>query len=574
MTCNFIRKTTLFVGSMLVLAIGFSNAYAEDAKPEVVSQGGPLGATSIGQQNIQVSNSSTSPSASSSNQPTGSDNNASDGAVDQQALLLQLQKQVKELKGQLSDLKNQQSVGINYNKAQQGNPVGVVTGASNSTGSASTGDNSAFSTYSSKVEQNNSQGIGIGNSDIDMADILAGANEDSSIVSLGAAPSLFNEGGGIDVSGAPAITTGGQITYLGSYSGNNSIPIGMISSNLFASTLLGQRAKFDDYSVFFGGFIEADAQVWFGDQISRPAPAQPFAGNGQNIYLTNSKLYFLSNLGHYVTAQFDFDADETGNFHVGNAFVIFGNLDTSNWFVTAGKNKLSVGSYGGGGPLTGGVTDNLFGPGYVTNLSVNYKNNVFNANVAVFGADDQRANFSTGLFYADAFTENLSGGFNVGYIYNIAGANNGSFGALMGNDQTGAVNIDANLTYAIGSGFFTSSAGWAGTTSQYDYMQNGTQNYAGAWYVSGAYALNLGGRDTNFNLSYGQTYNAAGLPMAIAASPLKFGVAETAIQYQFIASAQRAYFDNNVLFGPEYAYQKLYNGQHMNTITLDMSVYI
>ncbi|MFC4892541.1 DUF3573 domain-containing protein [Pseudofrancisella aestuarii] len=573
MTCNFIRKTTLFVSSMLVLAIGFSNAYAEDSKTEVVSQGGPLGATSIGQQNIQVNNSSTSPSASSSNQSTSSDNNASDGAVDQQALLLQLQKQVKELKGQLSDLKNQQSVGINYNKAQQGNPVGMVTGTSTSTGSASSGGDSAFSTYSSKVEQNNSQGVGIGNSDIDMADILAGANEDSSIVSLGAAPSLFNEGGGIDVSGAPAITTGGQITYLGSYSGNNSIPIGMISSNLFASTLLGQRAKFDDYSVFFGGFIEADAQVWSGSQISRSGGAPPFSANGQNIYLTNSTLYFLSNLGHYVTAQFDFDADETGNFHVGNAFVIFGNLDTSNFFVTAGKNKLSVGTYGGGGPLTGGITS-IFAPGYVTNVSVNYKNNVLNANVAVFGADDRTANFSTGVFYADAFTENLSGGLNAGYIYNLPGAGNGSLKEVMGSAETGVINLDANLTYAVGPGFFSTNVGWTGTTNQYDYMQNGTQSYAGAWYVAGVYALNLGGRDTNFNLSYGQTYNAAGVPMSIAASPLKFGSTSSGIEYQFIASAQRAYFDNNVLFGPEYAYQKLYNGQHMNTVTLDMSVYI
>lgn len=86
----------------------------------------------------------------------------------------------------------------------------------------------------------------------------------------------------------------------------------MISSNLFASTILGQRDTFDDYSVFFGGYIEADAQTWFGSQISRTGGAPNFPANGQNIYLTNPKLYFLSNLGHYVTAQFDFDTDETG----------------------------------------------------------------------------------------------------------------------------------------------------------------------------------------------------------------------------------------------------------------------
>ena len=43
---------------------------------------------------------------------------------------------------------------------------------------------------------------------------------------------MFVSNGKIDVGGTPVITTQGQITYLGSYSGNNSIPIGMISSNI------------------------------------------------------------------------------------------------------------------------------------------------------------------------------------------------------------------------------------------------------------------------------------------------------------------------------------------------------
>ncbi len=57
------------------------------------------------------------------------------------------------------------------------------------------------------------------------------------------------------------------------------------------------------------------------------------------------------------------------------------------------------------------------------------------------------------------------------------------------------------------------------------------------------------------------------------ASPT-FGLTFSGIKNQMIASAQRAYFDNNVLFGPEYSYQRLYNGEHMNTLTLDLSVYI
>lgn len=206
----------------------------------------------------------------------------------------------------------------------------------------------------------------------------------------------------------------------------------MISSNLFASTILGQRDTFDDYSVFFGGYIEADAQTWFGSQISRAGGAPNFPANGQNIYLTNSKLYFLSNLGHYVTAQFDFDTDETGGFGLGNAFVIFGNLDASPFFVTAGRNKLSVGSYGGG-PWTSGIIDEFLSPDKVTNVSLNYKNDIINTNITVFGSDDKRANFSARFFYTDSWTEDLSVGFNAGYVFNIAGAGNGSISQFLDN---------------------------------------------------------------------------------------------------------------------------------------------
>ncbi|MDE4957257.1 DUF3573 domain-containing protein, partial [Francisella tularensis subsp. holarctica] len=72
----------------------------------------------------------------------------------------------------------------------------------------------------------------------------------------------------IDVGNAPAITTQGQITYLGSYSGNKTIQLGQISKNLYASTIIGQIDKFHNYSMFFGGYFELDAQTWFGIQIN------------------------------------------------------------------------------------------------------------------------------------------------------------------------------------------------------------------------------------------------------------------------------------------------------------------
>ncbi|MDE5018845.1 DUF3573 domain-containing protein, partial [Francisella tularensis subsp. holarctica] len=76
--------------------------------------------------------------------------------------------------------------------------------------------------------------------------------------------------------------------------------------------------------------------------------ATNLASNGQNISLTATNLYCLSNVGHYVTAEIEFNTNELNNFSLGNAFVIFGNLDTSPFFLNAVRNKLSVGAFGGG----------------------------------------------------------------------------------------------------------------------------------------------------------------------------------------------------------------------------------
>lgn len=541
-----------------------SIAYSEDS-PEVVSQGGPLGATSIGAQNLGKDTNTTATDKQTS--PTNSNQNVNTNA-DERELLLKLQEQVQALQGQLHQLKAQGGV-------------------------RNSGGGSQFTTYSSKVDGNKdarslvaataphgdlSQALVAGES---ASDIMENVNTSNSIVNLGDAPvgGIFNQSGGIDVGGAPAITTGGQVTYLGAYSGNNSIPIGMLPSSLFASSLLGQREKFDDYSVFFGGKIEADAQAWFGNSLPRTGGLGPSSDNGQNIYLTAANLYFLSNLGHYVTAQFDFDTDESGSFGLGNAFVIFGNLDTSPFFVTAGRSKLSVGQYGGGGAWVSGMTDFL-SPDKVTNVSVNYKSDVWNISAAAFGTDDQHANFSTGLFYVDSWTENLAAGFNVGYVYNMAGAGNSSLSTFLNNnpghenDTVGVFNVDGNLTYTIWGGFLNLGAGWATTTNEEDFMGNGSSVLAGAWYGAANYALMLGGRNTNFGVTYGESYNSKMIPMGTANASPTFGMTAIGIEKQFVVSAQRAYFDDNVLFGPEWAYQQLYTGEHMNTITLDMVVYI
>ncbi|WP_245806568.1 DUF3573 domain-containing protein [Francisella halioticida] len=353
--------------------------------------------------------------------------------------------------------------------------------------------------------------------------------------------------------------------------------MGQISSTLFATTVLGQRDKFGDYEIFLGGFIGIDAQTWFGNNLSRVdfngRPTTSFRGTGENIYLTKATLFFLANAGEYLTASYDLSANEASDFFINNVFAIFGNLTVSPFFVTAGRSPLTVASFGGGGNYTRSVA-NYLGVGRATNVSLNYKSDTTNISVAAFGADDQTANFSAGFFYGNSLTKDLSIGFNTGYVYNLNGAENLSIPIVAPGKTIGVYNIDTNVAYNIGTGALQVNIGWVTTTGAADFNGTGNDVLLERGIIGGNYSLNLAERDTNFTVGYGQTYNAAAVPMSIPASPFQDGLSASGIKNQLVFSAQRAYFDNNVLFGSEWAYQKFYDGNNMNTITLDISIYL
>jgi len=509
----------------------FSSAFAADN--DVHSQGGPLGKTSIGS---PISQSSTH--------------------TYQQQSLYQLQQQVVELQKELENLKTKPDyINSQLTKANTDNNAkhnrNIISGSRKSQS-----DGGKLKTTRNPVNDDTVQG-------------------------------LKDDGDPFNTSDLPAITTRGEITYLGAFSGNNALPIGQLPGNLFASSLLGQRNSFDDYSIFLGGYIETDAQVWNGSDITTRVDSTNYNGtfnaDGQNIYLTNAKLFFVSNIGHYVTTEFQFEGNQDGDFNIGRAFVIFGNTDYSNWFVTAGKVDLSVGNYSGGGTVSSSITDMMFSPNTPANISIAYKTDSLNANVAVFGDNDRHANFSTGIFYNYAFTDNIIASTNVGYIYSIGNEDAFTDAADNTNHTIGEFNMDTNIAFSgIGeiNGLLQFGSSWGTTTTKSRHYTvlaadgEGSNVYSGAWGVNASWGQILGGRNTNFNASYGQSYNADRIPMGISASDEYFGSTAYGVKQQYILSAQRAYFDDNVLFGPEYAYQHLYNGEHMNTVSLDISIYV
>ncbi|MBD1335133.1 DUF3573 domain-containing protein, partial [Francisella tularensis subsp. holarctica] len=57
--------------------------------------------------------------------------------------------------------------------------------------------------------------------------------------------------------------------------------------------------------------------------------------------------------------------------------------------------RISVGTYGGGGPWSNGLSEDFLAPGSVTNISLNYKTSSINANVTTFGTQNRRISVGT-----------------------------------------------------------------------------------------------------------------------------------------------------------------------------------
>lgn len=385
--------------------------------------------------------------------------------------------------------------------------------------------------------------------------------------------------------GVTVPTNMGQIqNFLFSDIHDDVIPLGMLNSSQFALGILKQRNHYSDRALVFGGYLEADPQVWNGSPIKYDSGKKDNAGNtiydtyqsGKGLPITTATLYTAGNLGHYVTVETSLAADSTDSYKINaqDAFVMFGNLDTFPLYATIGKNRLPLGSFSGGGPWTGSLTQMLFRPGRVNNASLAYYKDGLSSNLTLFQTDDHTSDFVYAAFYGDEVGK-WSYGINGGYVYNVNGTGNTSFDSATktatSKTRIGAVNFDGSLNYDI----YGVGAGWAQATNKSDMTNNG---YAGAWYVQAGFSPEIYGRSTNFNISYNGAYNTNNLPITLTGNADKGYktsaiVSGSGVNKMVIASAQRPFFTQNVLIGLEYVYMHMYNSQHTNAYTLDISVY-
>ena len=116
--------------------------------------------------------------------------------------------------------------------------------------------------------------------------------------------------------------------------------------------------------------------------------------------------------------------------------------------------------------------------------------------------------------------------------------------------------------------------GWAQTTNKSDVTNNAR---AGAWYVQAGVSPEIYGRSTNFNLAYNGAYNTSRIAITLSGSAINSYTTDktpgSGVNKMIIASVQRPFFTDNVLFGLEYAYMHMYNSKHSNAYTLDISIY-
>lgn len=359
---------------------------------------------------------------------------------------------------------------------------------------------------------------------------------------------------------------------------DEAIPIGRLSSTQFALGLLQQRNYYSDKALIFGGYLEINPQIWHGSTIAsnkggdttKPHTYQ----SGKGIYITTATLYTAANLGRYVTAQLSLSGNQDNSPKVDDALVIFGNLSDFPLYGTVGKNRIPFGSFSGGGRWTVSLTQMLFCSSRVTNASLAYYQDGLNTNITFFQTNDHTSNGAYGVSYGGEMGQ-FSYGINGGYVYNVNGTGNSSFDAITKSGDTaiarvGAFNVDLRLTYDLfGMGF-----GWAQTTNKSDVTNNAR---AGAWYVQAGVSPEIYGRSTNFNLAYNGAYNTSRIPITLSGSAINSYTTDktpgSGVNKMIIASVQRPFFTDNVLFGLEYAYMHMYNSKHSNAYTLDISIY-
>ena len=329
--------------------------------------------------------------------------------------------------------------------------------------------------------------------------------------------------------------------------------------------------------VTIGGYLEQDNQYWNGDQITATYH------HGSGIYLTTFNLDLMARLNSWVTVVGRTEASNLGSstspMVYRSAFVTLGDLNKNPFYLTAGKDYVPFGTFGGNGVWMVSITRALFRPSPTNEIIAGYYKSGLNTALSVFTASNFRRSVSD-FAYDVAYSDQLGKvGYTVGasYLNDVRGTNSAVGSAYLtggglyngGNSKIiPATDVNASLSYGIynlsGEYVFL----WRDSTAT-----GGTNaGKISSWNIAGSASPLVYGKALTLGLAYSHSSNASAVPLSLAGMATTGATAPYGIRGQWIGYIVRP-ITKNYYLGAEVVDDKLYQDQDTYAFTIDNSLY-
>lgn len=359
---------------------------------------------------------------------------------------------------------------------------------------------------------------------------------------------------------------------------DSKLPMAGLSKVHFAEAVLVNKDIYQAPLVI-GGHLEGDAQTWNGSYTYNSNGS--FNQSGQSIAFTKLYLFTLANMNSWTTAVVTLKNNLPGN-SIGfdRAFLNFGNLNKSPWYLTVGNAFLPFGSFSGNGPLDNSLTTNTFRVNPTTQAMLGLNTHGFDSNLGVYSDNTFSNNGLHDFLFDTTWTHSLNSSTQLslggGYLNDVRGTSSGIGSAYalttpsavspLSAGKTGAYDLNANLTINR-----ISLLGEFVSTTQSATANNQNIGKPTVWMLGTVYKQTLWNWPTQFQLSYSQTKNMQNIQLPASADYAE-NLKITGIKSEWLASITSQVW-KNLYVGPEFDYNHLYAGTNTWTLTLDGTAY-
>ena len=358
---------------------------------------------------------------------------------------------------------------------------------------------------------------------------------------------------------------------------DTAMPFGGMPDTAMAITLLKAKENTLSAPVILGGELEFDTQYWDG---AYKVPRSPYStGTGSGIAVTTASLYTGANFNSWSQGLVNY-ALSGNQLTVPLALINFGNLLVSPFYATVGDTYLPFGVFNDNGPWSNTLTTNLFRTDSTNQVTLGWDYNQWNANIGAYDSTDYRQELNDYVFNLNynLTTNNNSYGVGMSYLTDVRGTN-----AVLGSSYTtanptpeqplsGGANPALDLNADININAWGAALEYVSTLSKSVEVRNTSGNLMSTWDAGVTYSFNLAGLPTQYLLSYSATDHMNDIQMPLNGSAGNSVNSLIGIQQQWLTSID-IQVANNMYLGPEFTYDRMYNGAGTTVTTLDFSAY-